>query len=265
MPNLMSDQEFAQRFRAAMEVVAQRETHQFVFEMANTPVAQPRASAIGTCALQQLWRIQGKKPSMPPNPTSLWPQLLGLAGQSIVEEILRVMGYEVINGKREYHFGPMVCHPDGLLRGLDLGDSTALWDCKVRNLYGLSELLRKGLPDAEPAMEAQMQVGMAATSTELTIITALPFDLSAARLEVFRKRGIETAEPLVNRVIVQASKERQDLMLARGEALSVAALTGMTVAREFNPADGKFPCTFCPFMEDCLLNTAEPDMVIPAL
>lgn len=183
---------------------------------------------------------------------------------------LRRMGYEVLDEEKTVSLGEGIIsgHMDGVLTGLDLGETKAVWDAKLRNVYALHDWVKLGLPEADASAYLQLQTYMAAEDYSLAIITVMPFDLSASKWESFKKRKLEVAEPLVNRIIIPADAGAQELAINRGKMVAVASAMNIVPAREFNPSDpkdAKFPCGWCEFQALCVNEGQTRDFVLPPI
>lgn len=252
--NPFSDAEFAMRFLAALDEMAQEPVLEFAVRIENGSSELPRASGIGSCARRQLYKLSGMAETDKRSAVDNWPAWMGWCGQEIVIEALKRMGYT--HDMPELPANANISgHIDGVLSGLDLGDEAVVFDSKLRNVYGEKKLIMDG-PDDE--MYYQMQAYMTALDLERTLVLVLPHDLSTWRTEVKRNaKNFTMAEPLVQRVWVEADVGAQKIVEERARGLMAANALGLMVRREFNPARDSFPCDWCGFKTRCLADDLE--------
>lgn len=185
---------------------------------------------------------------------------MGHAGQQIVAAALRTMGYMLEGEETTVEYGPLVGHVDGLLRGHDLGERLAVWDNKVKGAWAYRNLLKNGIRgDAEIYM--QIQCYILATGAELALVTVVPADLNT-NISLMRQYKVE-GDPVINRMVYTPDTEAQELAVLRAQELNVAIKMGVLPSREFNPDAGKYPCTYCPFLEQCQIDGAGDYTVSP--
>lgn len=270
---LFSDEEFASRWRDAMaRLDASPHEYRFVVESGHTGL--PRASSIGACTRKQLFSISDEPRTDVGNPAELWAPWMGFAGQALSGAILQEMGYTLTvpdMQTSEYMTG----HPDGVLTGLDLGDEVVLWDSKIRGTYGHKLLLMGEFPGVDPEMYLQMQMYMKWLGLDHCMVTVHPHDRGAFKreLRMTKKELTPVVEELtVQRLIIEANPEHQQLGEDRAQALLAARELSMQVNREHNPTDPKdmvFPCGYCEWRTRCqqvdLETPYDALMQIPAL
>jgi hypothetical protein len=101
------------------------------------------------------------------------------------------------------------------------------------------------------------------TELEHAIVTAHPFDLSGGKVQAAIKK---TPAAAAYRKVIEANSEAQDLAVARGRMLSVAADKGMLPNAEHNPARDSFPCDYCEWKTRCqVIDKGNFDMLFPAI
>lgn len=262
---LFSDEEFAARYVDAMRRLDER-GFTIATAIESGDMNLPRASSIGSCAAKQLYRLRGDPQTDRVPAQYNWSSWMGTAGQEVTTAILREMGYEVQTDVDVLESDVMSGHVDGIISGLDL-DEPMVWDSKLRNLYGFRTLVRDGI-STDPEMYYQMQAYMHFLGLTRALVTVHPHDYSSQRLDA-RKFKMEIADTIVHRIFVAYDKDAAELAVARAETLQSARALNLMVAREFNPADGKWPCTFCGWMSRCLADdferTAQGVVEVPPL
>lgn len=252
--NIYDDLEFAAKFREALGRLAARQRLEFTMLIESGDEGLPRASSIGNCAQQQLYKLNGTEPTDVRTPVDNWAAWMGIAGQEIVRAVLAEMGYTV-GPPRTLRTESMTGHTDGDITGLDFGTALAVWDSKLRNVFGFKKLIAEGqLRRADVSIYLQLMWYGAQMGASHVFVTVHPHDLSTWRIEQSRAK-FHMAEPLVHRIILPVDENAVMLAEQRATGLIAAKNLGMQVYREFdptNPRDQKFPCGYCPFMTQCI-------------
>lgn len=247
-----SDKEFAERFVKAMGEIDDMPEVRYDVVIKFQDEGKPRASGIGTCARQQLLKLNHEEETDPGDAQYGWPAWMGYAGEEISARILTQMGYVLARPD----LGPsdiMSGHIDRTITGLDFEDEVVLWDSKLRNVFGMKMLVQNSnLRKTDPQMYLQMQHYMERLGLKRTMLTIMPHDYSTFKSEC-RRYKVDIVEPLVHRIFVAADKKAQQLATDRAATLIAAQNMDMMVRREFNPGKMVFPCTFCPYHQRCIM------------
>jgi hypothetical protein len=266
---LFSDEEFTQRFLAALAEIGEEDAVDSIFSERYDDT-NPRMSGLANCARQTYYAITETEETEPMSPDRHWPSQLGTYGQRLVARILRKMGYTLTDEEKRVELadGLIIGHVDGILSGLDLGDSRVIWDSKFRNQWAMfgtrdsAGLITHGLPVADPGIYMQLNCYMAAEGVDRAIVTVHPFDLSSIRREAAIK-GL-TASP-VYRIIIERDDTAVELAQTRGKILLVAKQLGIVPDREFNPTSNKFPCSYCSWRSRCIRDGQSNRLALPPL
>ena len=265
----MDPAQFTQKF---LDALRELDDQTFSLGVLHSPHGHndPSISGLGSCALQQWLVLTGAPETDPRDPMSYWTTMMGRHGQAIASAVLRTMGYDVFDEEKEVHLADdlIVGHIDGKLTGLDLGTSIAIWDAKIKgvwSMYGTKKsygLAVVGLPAADPGIFLQLQGYIEAEDADLAIVTAHPADISAARIQAAIKKV-----PIgpVYRLIIKRDPQAGQLAITRGKLLAAAVKMHAQPAREFDPYDGEFPCTYCAFMSWCKVYGRAAQMVLPEI
>jgi hypothetical protein len=259
--DLYSEEEFASRFKESLAQVAhQGFKMKFQGGAGDEPtLSQLRMSSIGDCARRQYYGLTIPQVREPPeNP---WQNILGYAGQEIVTATLKAMGYTLFGAERTVNYGGITGHIDGLLTGLDLGTSVAVWDSKLRNSFALYRWIKDGV-DKDPRTYYQLQSYVAATNAECAIITGHAFDLTDTRAR-FRQYKVEGRDPQSVRFVLEPNREVIESIPERVQMIRMAVDIGVVPDAEYEPIKNEFPCTFCPFIDRCLLEGSSDFVVTP--
>ena len=250
--------EFSRRFREALSTLDGKTPSRS--QEPSKVERSLRMSGMGECARRLYYGLL-----TPPAPSgATWQTLLGYAGQDIVAMGLRAMGYTLVDEEKEVEYEGIPGHIDGLLMGLDLGSSSAVWDAKLRNSFALRDLLRYGLPAGDKVMWVQQQGYLAATKAELGMVTVLPFDLSDSRSRL-RQYGMGELDPLINRIVLKPDPETWQIIADRGQELRLCAELKLVPEAEYDPLRDNFPCGYCPFQDRCILQGKDSDFVVTPL
>ena len=252
---LMSNAEFTARFIAALRSLDE-EDHEYTFGIHTGHTGKPRASSLGGCGRKQLYAMKGTAKTEILDPP--WAPMMGYAGETIARQVLIRMGYSVQTMMLPDNL-PFSGHIDDQLSGLDLEVPT-LWDNKVRGAYGMRMLVTKGLPQADTEMYLQMQAYMLALGLKQCMLTIEPHDLSMMKREL-KSYKFDMESPLVHRIVIQADKAAQDVAMARATELAGAAALDLMVRREHNNQKTTFPCGWCDWRTQCILDD-EGDQVV---
>jgi hypothetical protein len=265
----MPSVEFTQRFLEALKQLDD-ETFDLTIQHAPHGHEDPSMSGLGSCALQQWLTITGAPETDPRDPMGYWTTMMGRHGQAISAKVLETMGYEVFDQEKEVNLADdlIVGHIDGKLTGLDLGNRVAIWDAKVKgvwSMYGTKKsygLAVTGLPAADQGIFLQLQAYIEAENADLGIVTAHPADISAARIQASIKK-VPIAP--VYRIVLERDPEAAQLAITRGKLIAVAVKTQSQPAREFDPYEGEFPCSYCSWMSWCKVYGRNAQMVLPEI
>src|SRR3990167_6857670 len=193
---LFSDEEFSQRWLTALGEVAAQERVEYRVVVQSGVTGLTRASSIGGCTRAQYYALTETPETNPGNPAYNWPTMMGFAGQEVVAGVLQQMGYSFEVLPEVLGSDVISGHPDGIIYGLDLGETRALWDSKLRSAYAFGKLYQLGLPLGDPEMYLQMQVYMKYTGCELAIVTVLAHDRWAAKVQV-RNKKLQVHDPVL--------------------------------------------------------------------
>lgn len=254
---MFTDEEFATRYLKALREVA-RNGKQFKWEhrAGETSATGVRMSAMGDCARRLYYKLTKQSiTNHQEGSGSEWAQLMGFAGQEIVALTLRTMGYTIFDEEKEVEFNGSIGHIDGKITGLDLEDTVAIWDCKVRGSFSLYAndygLITRGLPSADVSMYLQQNMYMAAEGLDMCMITAVPHDLGASRLEAV-KRKITQPSFAINRIMLNRDIRAIELSLLRAKTIGTLVKSNLIPQPEYDPIKQKFPCGFCDHRELCI-------------
>lgn len=260
----MSDAEFAELYLTKLRELGDEERFDITFRIESGHTGLPRASKLGSCARAQLHSLLGLSVTDKGNPAYAWSAMMGYAGQEIILEVLRRMGYTV-NTDVDLEQDTSSGHLDAEITGLDLGDEVVVVDCKVRNVYAAKQWVREGL---DLDTQLQMQRYMRGRGRQRALIVMAPHDYSTWRLET-TKYKLDVASAVVQRFWVQGDAAMQQLVDDRASALLTAKALGLKVYREFDPtskADARFPCGFCETRTHCFQDdldiAANPESVL---
>ncbi len=189
-----------------------------------------------------------------------WPQAIGYAGQELAAEALKGMGYRLFDQENEVTWENMVGHTDGMLTGYDLGDMVATWDAKVKNSFAFRDMVTKGLPRADVGIYVQQMCYIKATGADCGIVTVHAADHTDTRSRL--KQYKVEANPLVHRIVLERDEEVFELIEERAYMLELAVGKKTLPACEYDPIKGQFPCTYCPHMQQCILDGDEKDYTV---
>lgn len=223
----------------------------------------PYFSNIGGCARAIYYEMVEPKGERGP-PQHPWQTTMGLAGQDLIVQTLRFMGYEVFDQEKSTSWGGLSGRIDGKLTGYDLGTDIAVWDCKLRNSFAICDLIRDGLAKADREIYCQMQAGMAAEDTDVAIVTFHPYDVSDTRGRMSQYK-ISEFDPHVIREVVHRDDELLEDIAERVDMLNIAKENSLLPAREYEPTQTrvKSPCRFCSFKTQCLGDGVSDFVVTP--
>ena len=253
---MYSEAEFTARWIAAFRELADGDV-ELSFRLASGHTGKPRASSLGDCARKQLYACTGVPHTDSGDPP--WAATMGYAGEALCRETLRHMGYTVTHVDIPDDL-PFSGHIDDVLEGLDL-DCLTLWDNKVRGTYGMRQLITRGLPAADPTMYLQMQAYMYALGLTQCMITVQPHDLSLMKREVSSYMKGYGGSPLIHRIVIQADREAQEIALVRSTELQAAINLDTMVRREYNNAKTAFPCGWCDWHAQCIVDDSIADQL----
>lgn len=266
---LFSDEEFKARALQALSELDSSEW-QFAYEHLHRETTGARMSGAGDCGRKQVYAANGTIPTNPRNPMDHWNALSGSILQNYTALLMRKMGYTITNEEADVALedGLITGHLDGEISGLDLGDEIAIWDSKYKNAWGLYGtkasfgIVTEGLPYSSPQIYLQMQLYMLARQRQRAIVTISPFDMSTTKQQAAIKKV--DLSPL-NRVVVEADEDAQRLGVQRSQLVAAAVTLGVNVTPEFDPNREQFPCTYCDFRAQCIIDGPAAPFSLPPI
>ena len=263
---MFTDVEFTSRYTKALGELGEQDlTVCFIHE--NRKGTKPRASGIGNCARQQYYSLIGAPETNLMDEAMNWPQLMGTAGQSLVSATLRQMGYTVYDEEQEVVVDDiLVGHIDGMISGLDLEDKKAVFDVKLKNIWGLwgtknsLGIISNDLKESNYEIYMQLQTYVHGKDADLGIIFACPFDMSVNRLEANKRKALVAP---VYRIFSERSQDAAKLAVDRAMMLVAAARAGILPQTEFDPVTTNFPCNYCAYKALCISEGPTTGYVLP--
>ena len=247
---------------------------------------RPRASALASCARQQGYAMAGTVPdeigvkgSLLSYDADLTSEQ-GRAFETLMERTLSSMGIEVVSAQTELPLSyPVSGHPDGQLNldrylqreasSLESAPET-VWGVEFKHLgrFGYEKVIKNGLRAGAPqyilqgglygdalGWDAVLYIvsSQDASSIRADAAASLRYKTPSARwaelIDWHPKIHIETLEiKEVQNGLLPVAKARARWLSDWKSTSGVAA----EVAREYEPENGQFPCTYCPFLTTCL-------------
>ena len=255
---LLSDEDFTAQFNKALYELG-NEAFNIQFSAEQSPDERPvglRMSSMGNCARQLYYRVAYP---MEIQFSTSWQTVMGYAGQDVIANVLRRMGYTLSDEEKEVFF-VVPGHVDGVLTGHDLGPLRAIWDSKIRNSFAYKDLVVKGLPAGEPGMYLQQQGYIKATKADMAILTIMPFDITDTRSRLRQSKVEFTAGIL--RIILKPDKEAHALIEERATMVLLAVKLKLIPVREYDPFITTFPCGFCEYKSRCMKDGQTEEFVV---
>lgn len=215
-----------------------------------------RPSGIANCALQQAAGV-AEIPRTNEDYATTWQAELGRAGQEVALTAFPHLGFEVtatVNVE-----GMLPGEMDAILRAKPHNlcrlpeDTLLVGDVKLRNCYAYCHIWSKSMDllEIDQGVATQMNTYMGESHVSKAMIILLPFDTAAVRNEL-RWNAKRVPNPDLNpylRLLVVDFNPGLFALTAKRKA--EIQMYGVDVAPEYDPRDGKFPCTYCDWLDWC--------------
>lgn len=221
--------------------------------------AHYRPSKIGACGRQQAAGVKG----IPPTDTdysSGWAQQMGHSGQDVAAKAIPYLGFTL-----EEHIdieGPLPGEGDLVLEtvesnvfGWPVGEKW-LGEVKCRTIYTYAHIWEPNgdLLSFDPLTAIQANTYAGQRGIKNIVLFLFPFDATATKrdIEWTKGRSNNTAAYDVNHMIrVMTTEFNPSLFVLTLERLELLKQHGLDVFPEYDPTQGKFPCTYCGFNKWC--------------
>ena len=242
---------------------------------------KPRASALASCARQQAYDMSATiqdEIGVAGSRLSYDADLTGEQGRAfegLMERTLSSMGIEVVNAQtalpRDY---PVSGHPDGELDVSTYGAETTLppikWGVEFKHLgrFGYKKAITRGLRVGHPQYILQAGLYGDALGWDAVLFIVSSQDASSIRADAaaslrYKTPSARWAErpgwhPKLHLETMEIKEVQNGLLpVAKARAKWLTdwkANSGVAsdVAREYEPTNDSFPCTYCPYLTACL-------------
>ena len=245
---------------------------------------KPRASALASCSRQQAYDMA----MTPTDPIGAAGSLLsydadltseqGRAFEGLMERTLKSIGVEVVSAQTNLPATyPVSGHPDGELdlsnkpsNDLQGLDRDIKWGVEFKHLgrFGYKKAITRGLRAGHPHYILQGGLYGDALGWDAVLYIVSSQDASSIRTEAtaslrYKTPSARWAElvdwhPKIHIETLEIDEVRNGLLpVAKARARWLTdwkqhSNSPEEVAREYEPTNGQFPCTYCPYLTTCL-------------